>query len=294
MPLPSGAAAPAGRATQRTAACAVLVVALAGCASVPPVAGPGAFSASTRLALVGQELTAVWTRPAGPPRALVTLQHGFARRCANLATTAARLAGLGLLTLCIDAPMARGNPALADALAAALSNGLPGPDGAALPERIIVAGHSAGAAFAARLGARLDAVAPARLAGAILFDPVATNSFAADLRSLARAGLRPVLAVTAPASGCNAQHSAYSALRSLRTEAQAAGHDNVVGIELGAGASHADVEGEDSDWIAAAACGRPLPSHTESLRTLAAQWASAVADGAPPRLDLPAGATPID
>jgi acetyl esterase/lipase len=39
---------------------------------------------------------------------------------------------------------------------------------AALPDRIIVAGHSAGAAFAAALGAALVEIAPERLAGALL------------------------------------------------------------------------------------------------------------------------------
>lgn len=272
------------------------VALLAGCASVPPASTGGAPTTSTRLTwltLGGSEVSAFWTLPEGAPRALVTLQHGFTRSCARLAATARRLAERGMLTLCIDVPMARGNPAMADALAAWLASALPAPDGHALPEKIIVAGHSAGAAFAVRLGARLDATLPQRLAGVMLFDPVATEFFAADLQTVAQAGRRPVLAVTAAAGGCNAQHNAYPALHAVRAEAQAAGRDGVIGIELGEGSTHADVEGEDSDWLAAVACGRTLPAQTDRLRSLAAQWVDAVVDGQAPRIELPETATAI-
>jgi alpha/beta hydrolase fold len=301
MPAAPASAAPTGpgaslrrRVARHAAPVCAAAALLAGCAITPP-AGPGAEPpTTTQLRLGGSDITAVWTLPAGSPRALVTLQHGFARSCARLATTARRLAERGMLTLCIEAPMARGNPAMADALAAWLAGGPPAPDGSPLPAKIIVAGHSAGAAFAARLGARLDAAAPQRLAGALLFDPVATDFFEADLQALARAGERPVLAITAAAGGCNAQHNAYPALRALRVASQAAGRASVATIELGEGASHADVEGEDSDWIAAAACGRPQPARSEQLRALAVQWVADVADGSPPRPAPPGSARSVD
>jgi hypothetical protein len=268
-------------------AAALAMWVIGGCASLPPVERPGGNPVLATLAIGGSDVAVEWTLPAGEATALVTLQHGFARHCGQLRETARRIAARGLLTLCIEAPMARGNPALADALAALLAGGLSAPRGGALPSKIIVSGHSAGAVFAARLGARLDLLAPQRLAGALLFDPVATEGFAADLLAISHVGRRPVLAITAAAGGCNAGHSAYPALRALRREAQAAGRDGFVGVELPEGSTHADVEGDDTDWMAVAACGRPLPANTERLRSLATQWTVEMATGITPRRELP-------
>jgi dienelactone hydrolase len=229
------------------------------------------------LVLDGAETPLEWTLPASAPVAVLTLEHGYARSCRRLRGTAQRIAAAGIVVLCVDASMARGNPALADALAAAMARDLRGPNDAPLPQRIIVSGHSVGAAFAARLGARLDALAPQRLAGALLFDPVAVDGFAADLQSISRAGVRPVWAVTATAAGCNAQHNAYPALRAVRATALAAARSGFVGVELSDGSTHADVEGEDTDGWAVLACGRPLPLNTELVRTLAARWAAEMA-----------------
>ena len=74
----------------------------------------------------------------------------------------------------------------------------------ALAQQIIVGGHSAGARFAVRLGERLAALAPQRLAGALLFDPVATPGFEAQL----------------------------PALRRVRQDALDAGHEGFVGVQL--------------------------------------------------------------
>jgi hypothetical protein len=41
---------------------------------------------------------------------------------------------------------------------------------------------------------------------------------------------------------------------------------------LAEGATHADVEGEDTDALAAWACGPVQPAHTAALRALAMQW----------------------
>jgi pimeloyl-ACP methyl ester carboxylesterase len=276
-------------------AAALVVLLVSACASLAPVSTSSGGLVLATLTIGGSEFGVEWSVPEEPEAAaLVTLQHGFARRCSALRETARRIAARGLLTLCVDAPMAQGNPALADALATLLANGLLGPGGDALPHKIIVGGHSAGAAFAARLGARLNELAPQRLAGALLFDPVATEGFGADLLALSHAGERPVLAITAAASPCNAGHSAYAALRALSREAQAAGRDGFVGIELTEGSTHADVEGEGSDWLAALACGRPLPVNTERLRTLAALWAAEIVAGLVPTQALPAAARVIE
>jgi len=267
---------------------------LAGCAGLAPDTSPRAQVVHADVPIRGVPRSLTWTLPTGAATALVTLQHGYARRCANLSETARQLALRGLLVLCIDAPMAQGNPELADDVAAWLVSDPPGPSDEPLPQRVIVSGHSAGAVFAARLGARLDALAPQRLGGALLFDPVSARGLAADLLSVSRAGQRPVLAIAAAASPCNGEHNAYAALRSVRDSARAAGADGFVGVELTDGSIHTDVEGEQSDWVAIAACGRPVAQRTQTLRTLAAQWASEMAGGAPPTHGLPESAHAIE
>lgn len=270
-------------------AVAAMLLALAGCASVPPAAAPDAGTiVDDTLTLAGKSHPAHWHLPAGDASALLVLQHGFARRCANLRETTRLLVNAGLAVLCVDAPMAGGNPALADALAQRLAGDLAAPGGAALPEKIIVGGHSAGGAFAARLGAQLAAMATNRLAGALLFDPVAVPGFEADLRSVAEAGRRPVLAVFANAHGCNADLSAAPALRRVRQDALDAQREGFVGVQLTDASTHVDVEGDNSDWIGRTACGTPLPANVTLLRELAVQWAHDIARGVPPT--PPAGA----
>jgi dienelactone hydrolase len=269
---------------------------VAGCANVPTMpslpAGPTPDAAAGaivtgQLEVDGIAYGATWYLPQADAGALLLLQHGFSRRCSHLRETTRQLMGAGLMALCIDADLAGGNLPLAEALAARLVDGAPrglgAPGGRALPQRIVVGGHSAGGRFAARVGAQLAQLAPQRLAGALLFDPVATAGFDADLRRVSDAGRRPVLALLAAAHPCNARLNALPALRQVRQEALAAGRDGFVGVLAGAGATHADVEGEDSDWLAAVACGRPLPAQVAQLRALALRWARAMASGdAPP------------
>lgn len=225
---------------------------------------------------------------------LLVLQHGFSRRCSHLRETSTQLMATGLTVLCLDAPMAGGNPVLAaslgDALARALADpaspALPGglavPGGRPLPQRLVVGGHSAGARFAVALGDRLLDLAPGHLAGLLMFDPVATAGFGAQLSRIAYSGRRPVLAVFAPAHGCNARLNAWPDLLRVRQEALTDGRDGFVGVLLTGGATHADVEGEDSDWLAAAACGRPLPENVARVRAVALAWAAALVRGEVP------------
>ncbi|NHK98746.1 MULTISPECIES: alpha/beta hydrolase family protein [Rubrivivax] len=258
-----------------------LVVGLTGCASVP---GPstGGITWSPALELGGRTYAAEWVLPAGEPQALLVLQHGFSRSCANLRETMRRIARQGLATLCVNADMAYGNPALADTMAAALLSGLVLPDGRPLPQRIVVGGHSAGAAFAARLGWRLDASAPARLAGALLLDPVPVPGFADQLRAVSHAGQRPVLSIAAAPDGCNAEQRATPVLRELHDEAARAGHDSVIAFDMGPGSTHVDAEGEDSDWLGRTVCGTPSAAKVEQLRAVAAGWAADLAAGRVP------------
>lgn len=244
------------------------VLVLAGCTALPPVPPPAGVSrAFDRLALAGGVFDVEWHLPAAEPRAWVLVQHGFARRCANLRGTAAALAARGVATLCVntdrgvegDAGLAGSAPVLARALAVWwLSPAARSPDGRAAPARAVVAGHSAGGLFAAQVGAALAAHEPARVAGAILFDPVGAAPLQAALQALAG---RPLHATLAPPVRCNALHRALPALR-------AAG----VALVQPAGATHVDAEGEDTETVAVRACGEGPPQHgvVGGLR----QWAA--------------------
>jgi uncharacterized protein YbjQ (UPF0145 family) len=274
---------PRAGAPWRGAGVAIVVAAalLAGCALVPPASAPPPGAgvptaiAFGRLEFAGEALDTEWHLPAGDSAGLVLVQHGFARRCANLRTTARRIAAQGAMTLCVDAAPVGDTAALADALAAAILHGLTAPDGRAVPPRVVVAGHSAGAAFAARVGRALAWADASRLGGAVLFDPVATRGFADNLGAIADGGRRPVYAVMAVSTGCNARHNALPALQRVADAARAAGGDGFVGVELMQGSTHVDAEGEDTDALAVLACrqGPPSPVNTEALRTLAARWA---------------------
>ena len=263
---------------------------LAACTTVPP---PDPRQLELPLDVAGETLPAHWTLPTaapGVPVALVLLQHGYARRCVHLRGTAAALRDQGLAVLCVDAPMAAGNPPLAAALAATLAGLQRLPDGRALPPAIVVGGHSAGAAFAVQVGAGLLRLAPERLAGALLLDPVAARGFEPALQAVSGDGRRPVLALLAPAHACNAQQNAALALRGLLPAAGFVG----LAVGAGSGATHVDAEGEDSDAVARWACGMPLPAQTAQLRTLAAGWALDIATGRRPTATSAAGLLPID
>jgi hypothetical protein len=256
---------------------------VAACAVAQPAATPatGAVVNST-LNIGGTDYNVDWFLPEGQAIALVTVQHGFSRNCGNVRGTGLSLAQRGLLGLCVNASMAGGNPALAEALAVTLLSGITAPGGRVLPQMIVVGGHSAGGHFASRLGWKLDAIAPQRLAGAVLFDPVAADaSFTTNLMAVSATGLRPVLVVSANPSGCNASNNAYPALRKLRQDALGAGRDGFVGLQLTNRSTHVDVEGSDTNALGVVACGqgRPKAANTEALRTLAAQWALDEATG---------------
>lgn len=250
--------------------------ALAGCATAQPVE-PAARARIVygTLAIGGADYAVEWYVPDATPVALMTVQHGFARQCANVRGTGLALADRGLLGLCVNANLAGGNPALAEALATTLLAGATAP-GVAQPQRFVAGGHSAGGHFASRLGWALAQQAPARLAGAVLFDPVAANdSFTTNVLAIAAAGQRPVLAINANASSCNAQNNADPALRAVAL----AGGDGFVGLQLIDRSSHVDVEGRDTNLAGTLPCGRPLRANTDALRTLAGAWAADAAAG---------------
>jgi hypothetical protein len=284
----------------------VLALVLAGCAtpSAPPPAG--VQRAFDRLPLAGRVFDVEWHLPAAEPRAWLLLQHGFARRCANLRGTAGALAAQGVAVWCLNADegegMAGGAPVLAEAVAAWWrSAAARAPDGRSAPELAVVGGHSAGGLFAARVGAGLIGSASAgasllqsgqtalgppaprypalpQLAGVLLLDPVGGNELAEALQRIVAAGV-PVHATLAPPVRCNAQQLARPALTAAGAQL----------IEP-AGATHVDAEGADSDGLAIRACGEgpPQPTAVAALR----RWAAAVLQALLSRAGAPAPLSP--
>jgi hypothetical protein len=248
----------------------------------------------TTINVDGTEYAARWWVPTGTPVGLALVEHGFTRRCQNIDGTARALRDQGLLALCLTVPLSGGNPVLADALAALMVNGLTAPDGQPLPARWVVAGHSAGGDFVVRLGATLTLLAPDRIGGAVLWDPVPSASgFIDELRALAAGGARPVLAVTANPGPCNANGNVLPPLRILQQELAAAGADTFVGVQLTDRSTHVDVEAENSNRLAWAACkqGRPRTYNAQALRELSAAWARDIVTGVRSPAAYPGGAT---
>jgi pimeloyl-ACP methyl ester carboxylesterase len=280
--------------SRRLAPLALAALLVGGCASAQPAApSAGGEVVAAVLNIGGTDYSVDWFLPDAPAAALVTLQHGFARDCSRLRGTGQALMARGLMALCVNASMAGGNPRLAEALATTLLSGIVAPGGRELPQKIVVGGHSAGGLFASRVGWQLAASAPQRLAGALLFDPVdAGDALRANLMVVSATGERPVLAVTANASGCNAQANALPALRQLRQDAVGAGRDGFVGLQLTDRSTHVDAEGRDTDLLAVVACGQgaPRPANTATLRMLAAQWALDAAAGTREPAYYPGGA----
>jgi hypothetical protein len=264
----------------------LLAAAPAGAADAAAEASPGPRLAFSQLHHQGQVLDVEWQLPAATPWAWLLLQHGFMRRCANLRSTAAQLARSGVATLCVNTEHAAGQPALVDAvLGQLLAPQARAPDGRPRPGRVLVGGHSAGALFAARVGAALQRQEPPVLAGALLFDPVGGAALGAALSEVAAQGRRPVLALMAPALKCNAQHLARPALQGLVDEALAA----PAGVPPQAwvwpqGATHVDVEAEDTEAVAVWACGDgwPRPAIVQAQRHLSATWLQALQLGLAP------------
>lgn len=238
---------------------------------------------NTQIVIDGESHSADWYLPNGTASALTVISHGFSRGCGNLRGTSKAIAEKGIMVLCVNGDMTAGNPELAHALGDRLTaRTLTPPASKPLPLRYIVAGHSAGGHFASELGARIDANGYTNFAGAILFDPVASGGFTANLEAISDHAARPVLAVTARPSVTNLFNNSAEALIGLDS--------NYVGIQLvwtkytasipSGGSCHIDVEGEDTDFIGVVGAGCSAnATQTARLRDFGAAWALDLATG---------------
>ncbi|NPC96651.1 alpha/beta hydrolase [Nocardioides sp. zg-DK7169] len=238
---------------------------------------------NTQLRIDGTSHSVDWYLPNTSASALMVLNHGFSRGCGNLRGTSKAIAEKGVMVLCVNGDMTAGNPELAADLGDLLtSRAVTPPAGKALPSRYIVGGHSAGGHFASALGARLDANGYGDLAGAILFDPVASGGFTANLEAISDGGAREVLAVTARPSITNLFNNSAEALVGLDNPyvgLQLVWEKFTLGMPVG-GSCHIDVEGENTDLIGIAGAGCSAnTTQTARLRDFGSTWAKDLATG---------------
>ncbi|MEV5650763.1 alpha/beta hydrolase [Nocardia sp. NPDC052254] len=291
-----------------------LTVLVALCATLTTLAAPAA--AESRLsgtidlgcATTVLHQPADWYLPTGTPRALIWLQHGFARTADNVAALARSLAGDGYLVFTPSLPaidpngctlqnlgdntgfldriadmFATDDPTgrLATALtAAAAATGHPAPE---LPSRLVFIGHSAGAEAVEYVAHRLHATHPAawsRLHGLILLDPV--KSFLGDNTDTALTDLDPtalpILTISGPPGICNNLASGTTALLTHL-------HRPFLGVRLTTG-EHTDAEGASTDPLAELLCGAPQPGNVAILTHLTTTWTDDFMNGTTSSEDL--------
>lgn len=257
--------------------------------TVTPSAVSGSSTVPVRCGTSTVNLPATWHFPVPNVSAgLVWLQHGFFRTHQNMADLASKLARTGFVVVATTMPSlsacgfnnvttflpnvaplfgtinAPGSPLLASAQAAAAAAGVPL---AALPERFVFSGHSAGGTAVTVVAKEYLTQYPAlasRLAGLVLLDPV--ESLAQSMQaSLPALGALRITAITAPASACNAGSTGAAVLRTLGRP--------FVGIELTAG-SHCDAEGLSSDVLCGLVCGTPQLQNIVLLQIFAISWSA--------------------
>jgi hypothetical protein len=201
--------------------------------------------------------------------------HGFARSCSNVSGASESLVDAGFAVACVEESAAGGNPELARrlaTLAAGADRSWLGSDARMIPEKYMVAGHSAGGHFALALGSALAKARPAAYLGAILWDPVGGEGFASEVDG---ASGRPVLWIASAPGACNRLGESVALLG--RAGKGAVGP--FVGVELGAESTHLDAEGSRAGWLAPMLCGEPRERHASALRRITGLWALKLSEG---------------
>ncbi|MVU78100.1 alpha/beta hydrolase [Nocardia sp. ET3-3] len=278
--------------TVLAAACTAAVAGICPAAAESPVL-PGTIDLPCATSTLRQ--TVDWYLPAGAPRGLVWVQHGFARASENVAALSESLAAAGYLVFAPSLPFLNldgctlqnlgDNTAFLDQVArlfataddpsgaltrslaaAAARAGRTAPE---LPRRFVFLGHSAGAEAVEYVAHRLHTTAPAiwpRVRGLVLLDPVKSflgNNTDVALTDLDPTGL-PILTISGPPSLCNALGSGTAALQTLL-------HRPFVGVRLPTG-EHTDAEGDSSDLVGELFCGIPQSANVAAVRDLATDW----------------------
>jgi hypothetical protein len=244
-----------------------------------------------------------WFIPAGAPKALVWLQHGFARTNVNVADLATHFAEAGYLVFTPALPFVSltgctlqnltGNRNFLDNVAAlfgtaadptsalganlARASESAGHASISTPSQMIFLGHSAGAEAVTYVANRIRTAHPGAwpaLRGLILLDPVKSfvdNNTDPSLIALDSTGL-PIRAISAAPSWCNDFGSGTAAMQRYL-------HRPFLGVRITHG-SHVDAEGTTSDPLGTLLCGVPQAASVAALDTLALGWSGDYLSGA--------------
>ncbi|GAB2839242.1 hypothetical protein GCM10022221_43460 [Actinocorallia aurea] len=236
-----------------------------------------------------------WYLPAGTPKGLVWLQHGFARSKNAVADLAGKYAAQGYVAFAPSLPIANlfgctlqnlgnntdfmanigklfgqaassgGQLATSFAKAKAAANR---PE-LTLPTKLVFSGHSAGGEAVTYVANRVRTDYPATFAnlrGLVLLDPV--NAVIGSNLKTGLQGLntttKPILTVSGADGTCNSSGSGTDLV-------QAELDRPFVGARLTTG-SHVDAEGASTDAIGTLACGTSNPANVAILQSLAVTW----------------------
>ncbi|MEI8080654.1 MAG: alpha/beta hydrolase [Actinomycetes bacterium] len=281
----------------------------------PAASGVGPQHANVRTqircAMTIQQRPTTWWFPQGPPKALVWLQHGFARSNDNMADLAGKLAGNGYLVFAPDLASANvlgctlenlggnGNymrnvadlfgkkdntDKLSRSWAAAAAK--LGRTGLAMPTKMVFIGHSVGGEAVVFVGAQVIKNYPGQapnLVGEVLLDPVPSpvgDHLATGIDGLV-AAKTPIRVVAAAPGTCNKDGEGTATLASHAS--------GFLGLRLTTG-KHTDAEGSSTDRIATLACGKPAAANVSALQTLALAWTADMVDGTRTAKYYPGGA----
>ncbi|MEY4064641.1 MAG: hypothetical protein RIR26_849 [Pseudomonadota bacterium] len=229
----------------------------------------------------GTSLPLTWMIPAGAnvsPRGLVILQHGMMRHATNMRSLAQKLAEKNILVLLPDVTDAQFlDPLFPELFANGLAKKSETPSGQSLPQKLLLAGFSAGARFLSHVAALVSSERHS-LRGVLLLDPVVGELPEQQL------GPRldvPYFTILAKPSRCNADGNAFPLIQSGRFQS--------LGFRLKS-ASHCDFEGQSSDALCYLYCGFSPHQNSEIIRTFATEWISGLVDSREPHIDyLPGG-----
>ncbi|MEV6558576.1 hypothetical protein AB0M22_22890 [Nocardia sp. NPDC051756] len=243
-----------------------------------------------------------WYFPAGTPKALLWLQHGFAGANDSIEDTARKFSAQGFLVFAPTLPTANalgctlenlGNNTnflhnVADLFGKAADPGdklgrsfadaknkAKRPD-LTLPKAMVFAGHSAAGEavpYVAQVLRSDYSAAFASVRGLILFDPVKSfvgNNLGSSLNHLSNTTL-PILALSSPPYLCNGNGSGTKELIGQISRP-------FVGVRLTTG-SHVDVEAASAPTPDRVACGAPQAKNVSALQTLSVAWAGDFVSG---------------
>lgn len=274
---------------------AVLALGVATACTPKPIAKVSG-TVDVRCSFTTKSVPVDWYFPAGTPKGLVWLQHGFTESKSDWDEFARKAADQGMLAMATTLPSADllgctvqnlGNNTAFLNNVAALFDGLGDPNsalgrshaaaaaqagraGQALPQKLTFSGHSAGGEAVLYVADRLRTDHPAtfaKLGGLVLQDPVKSfsgNSTGASLDGLAGTTL-PIYALAAPKGSCNADQSGTT----LVVERLASRPFHGAQITTG---THGDIFGSSLNSLGEATCGTPKPTDTSAAQLLTLLW----------------------